>query len=78
MENLMWKKSSACEGGACVEVALPPPGKECESIACVEVAFRDGTYFMRNSQDPAVALKFTPAEWDAFREGVLRDEFNLA
>lgn len=77
MDGLVWKKSSTCEGGACVEAALPPPGPECESVACAEVAFRDNTYFMRNSQNPGVELQFTPAEWKAFREGVLQGEFDL-
>ncbi len=44
---------------------------------CVEVAFVDGAIAVRDSKNPATALLFTPAEWDAFVEGAKDGEFDL-
>jgi hypothetical protein len=55
-----WRKSSFSSPNNCVEVAFLPDG---------EVAVRD-------SKDPSGSvLVFTPAEWDAFLQGVANGEF---
>lgn len=61
-DRLIWRRSSGCVGGDCVEVAFPPSG---------EVA-------MRNSHDPdGVTLRFTRTEWAEFMDGARNGEFNL-
>ena len=56
-----WRKSSRCGSGTCVEVAKV-----------------EDTYLVRDSKNPeAAALSFTPAEWDAFVEGVSAGEFRF-
>ena len=59
--RLTWRRSSA----------------GCGSGACVEVAFNDeGAVFVRDSKDPdREPLRFSPAEWAAFTEGVKRGDF---
>ncbi|WP_028849803.1 DUF397 domain-containing protein [Thermocrispum municipale] len=62
-EQLTWRKSSfsGTQGGNCVEVAY---GSD-----------RD-TVFVRDSKNPdGGMLRFTKAEWDAFKQGVKNDEF---
>jgi hypothetical protein len=46
---------------------------------CVEVAFEaDGAVHVRDSKDrTGPVLAFTPAEWSAFRSGVVAGEFTL-
>jgi hypothetical protein len=45
---------------------------------CVEVLdLPDGGRKVRDSKDPSgPVLRFTPAEWEAFRRGVLAGEFD--
>lgn len=44
---------------------------------CVEVAFIDGAVAVRNSRDPVgPVLMFSPAEWEAFLEGIGNGEFS--
>lgn len=60
--NLKWRRASHCESGACVEVAQLP----------------DGGVAVRDSKNPGgTVLRFTAAEWDAFRAGVLAGKFDL-
>lgn len=55
-----WRKASASGSNGCVEVKVVP------GVAV----------FMRNSRDlEGSVLKFTPAEWDAFVNGVQAGEF---
>lgn len=70
---LKFEKSSYCESSGCVEVAK---GARATSDARVVVEFRDGLYFLRQS-DSSVALAFTPAEWEAFKLGALDGEFDI-
>jgi hypothetical protein len=50
----------------------------CGTSTCVEVAKVDDQYMIRDSKNPeAPALSFTPAEWDAFVEGVAAGEFRF-
>ena len=59
-EQLTWLSANRCESGACVEIAFAT----------------DGTVHVRDSKDRAgPVLRFTPAEWEAFRLGVLDGEF---
>jgi hypothetical protein len=46
---------------------------------CVEVrTFGDGYRSVRNSRYPGTELRgFTPAEWEAFTEGVRAGEFDI-
>ncbi|MEV5559188.1 DUF397 domain-containing protein [Nonomuraea wenchangensis] len=62
LAEAVWKKSSLSGngGGNCVEVATNLPGL---------IAVRDS----KNPSGPA--LRFTPAEWDAFLGGVKLGEF---
>jgi hypothetical protein len=56
-----WRKSSRCGSGTCVEVAK-----------------MDDTYLIRDSKNPeGAALSFTPAEWNAFVEGMAAGEFRF-
>ena len=58
-----WFKSSF-SGGACNN--------------CVEIALLPGEIAVRDSKDrQGPVLVFTPAEWQAFLDGVRADEFNL-
>jgi hypothetical protein len=69
-----WKKSSHCESSGCVETARTSP---VDNNACVEVLFRNGHYYIRQSDAPMVMLKFTPAEWEAFVAGAKDGEFDI-
>ncbi|GAA2478562.1 DUF397 domain-containing protein [Streptomyces thermolineatus] len=60
LSNITWRKSSASGGeGNCVEIAELPGGG---------VAVRDSK---RPEMEP---LRYTAAEWDAFRRGVIAGE----
>jgi hypothetical protein len=60
--NLAWRKASASTtNGSCVELAPLP----------------DGGVAVRDSKDPAgPSLRFTPAEWSAFANGMAAGEFD--
>ena len=62
--SLVWRKSSRSNGngGECVEVAELPAGGR---------AVRDS-----KDQGSGPTLRFTPAEWRAFVEGVKLGEFD--
>lgn len=59
----IYRKSSFCSSGACVEVAVLPGG---------EVSLRDS-----KDESPAPHV-FTPQEWVAFTEGVKNGEFDYS
>ncbi|ETK34575.1 DUF397 domain-containing protein [Microbispora sp. ATCC PTA-5024] len=62
LSGVSWQKSSrSANNCACVEVAVLPSG---------EVGVRDS----KNQDGPV--LVFTPAEWDAFINGVKAGEFD--
>ena len=44
--------------------------------ACVEVTSTGEAILVRNSRDPRVEIRYTPAEMDAFFDGVKRGEFD--
>lgn len=58
--DLLWRRSSRCTDRSCTEVASDGEG----------VYVRDG-----KKPDGAV-LRFTRAEWEAFREGVRLGDFD--
>lgn len=58
-----WRKSSLCGSTTCVEFAQVENG--------TKIAIRDSK---NPDKDPLV---FTPAEWEAFAEGVKKGEFDL-
>lgn len=60
MPEPTWRRSSRCDSGTCVEVALDP----------------DGLVLVRDSKDPGPVLVFDPAEWDDFVAGVKAGEFD--
>jgi hypothetical protein len=69
LSRAVWRKSSRSgnNGGDCVEVSLIPGSKEGSEMV----------YAMRDSKNPdGPVLLFTPAEWEAFRLGVLDGEFD--
>ncbi|MFD8557244.1 DUF397 domain-containing protein [Streptosporangium canum] len=76
LSNARWVKSSFSgdNGGNCVEVAelkdvTSGPGHKAEHAELIAV---------RDSKDPeGPKLFFTPAEWDAFVNGVKAGEFDL-
>ena len=57
--TMMWRKSSFCSDGSCVEVAFDGDF----------VAVRDG------KNPTTAALRFTRAQWNAFVRGVKDDQF---
>ncbi|BCJ52792.1 hypothetical protein Asp14428_42670 [Actinoplanes sp. NBRC 14428] len=49
----------------------------CGNTTCVEVAKVGDEFWLRDSKNPGVGpLRFTPAEWAAFVEGVASGEFS--
>jgi hypothetical protein len=85
----VWRKSSysSSNGGDCVEVTIVDrKDVEAEAGSPEAVALASGAahkadyeqlYVVRDSKDPdGPKLYFTPAEWEAFRLGVLDGEFD--
>lgn len=60
---IAWTKSSRCSA---------------DQPSCVEVAAIEGTVLVRDSKnpDPAGVLMFSREEWEAFREGAKRGDFD--
>lgn len=62
-----WKRSSRCDGGTCVEVAVyDGSGTEYNNMVAV-----------RNSRIPGEIAWFTPIEWAEFLNGVKAGDFDL-
>ena len=57
-----WRKSSRCDSGSCVEVALVGE----------EIAVRDG------KNPTGHTLQFTRMQWKAFTEGIRAGEFEIS
>ncbi|MEV5411887.1 DUF397 domain-containing protein [Thermopolyspora sp. NPDC052614] len=81
----VWRKSShsGANEGNCVEVTIidktDPNFVETAELAvgAAHKAEYDRLYVVRDSKDPdGPKLYFTPAEWEAFRLGVLDGEFD--
>lgn len=51
--------------------------KECEGGHCVEVATEYGYILVRNSFEPLEIIRFTPAEWSVFTNGVVMGDFSV-
>jgi hypothetical protein len=60
-QNYSWRRSSRCDTGSCVEVAMMDDG----------VAVRD------SKQPDGPVLRFTKSEWTAFVAGVDNGEFGI-
>jgi hypothetical protein len=80
--RVRWRKSSH-SGSNCVEVTVidktDPNFKETADLlaGAAHKAEYDRLYVMRDSKNPdGPKLYFTPAEWEAFRLGVLDGEFD--
>ncbi|GAA4234690.1 hypothetical protein GCM10022254_40160 [Actinomadura meridiana] len=72
-----WRKSSRSgnNGGVCVEVAVIR-GLDCEVANKVDEEF---VVLVRDSKNPEREPQvFTVAEWDAFLDGVRKQEFDSA
>ena len=74
LSKARWRKStfSGDNGGNCVEVAELTSGLE-----STRPGHDDTLIAVRDSKDPdGPKLLFTPAEWDAFLNGVKANEFD--
>lgn len=60
---MKWTKSSKCDDGTCVEVALDGIGTMIDSVA------------VRNSAIPGEVAWFTPEEWAVFTAAAKAGEF---
>jgi hypothetical protein len=50
---------------------------QCADLSCAEVAGDVDHVYIRDSKSPATpALRFSRAEWDAFRDGVKLGDFD--
>lgn len=76
---MTWLRSSACHtSSCCVEVAFHKSSFSAANGGCVEVAAHCDEVWVRDSKDPGgPVLRFTPAEWRAFLEGIGAGEFDL-
>ena len=81
----VWRKSSysSANGGDCIEVAVidksHPNSRGTEDLfaEAPHKAGHDRLYVIRDSKNPdGPKLYFTPAEWEAFRLGVIDGEFD--
>jgi hypothetical protein len=59
--NLSWHRSTRCADRTCVEVATDDDGVYLRGAGVLETA----------------VLRFTRSEWDAFRDGVKRGDFDV-
>jgi hypothetical protein len=59
----MWRKARKSGGGNCIEVAALPDGR---------IAIRDS----KNPRQMNAVQFYTAAEFDAFRDGIKRGEFD--
>lgn len=61
--GIVWRRSSRCESGTCVEVAV----------------LQDGNTLVRDSKQNSdgPVLRYAPNEWKAFIEGVKKGEFDI-
>jgi hypothetical protein len=49
----------------------------CSDIACAEIASDGNEIYLRDSKSPdGAVLRFTRAEWEAFRDGVRIGDFD--
>jgi hypothetical protein len=59
--HITWRKSSLCDGGGCVEVAVV------EDTSTDNAQGDDMKFLMRNSREPAgQILRLTSEEWTGF------------
>jgi len=74
-----WVKSSfSYHSGNCAEVQWRKSGASTANGQCAEAGeCPHGDWLVRDSKDPdGPVLRFTAAEWDAFRSGVKAGEFD--
>lgn len=75
-----WRKSSRCEGGACIQVGLKltrwrKPRRSAGNGACLEAGTGDGVVGVRDSRlaGSSPVLAFPAEAWQAFADAVKRD-----
>ena len=61
-----WRKSSHCQGGACVEAASFRKAQGCGNTECVEVGTGPGIVAARDSTDRGTVLNFSSVSWREF------------
>lgn len=72
----MWKKSSACHSGGCIEVELEHSHRV--TWFQPDRPVEGNTVFarVRSTKDPDTVLEFDEEEWAAFVAGVKNGEFD--
>jgi hypothetical protein len=74
VDELIWRKASLAGRDGAAPMAGDSGGNDVEVAALA-----DGGMAVRNSSDPSgPVLRFTAGEWDAFVDGALKGEFDLA
>lgn len=48
----------------------------CASGECVEIATQSNMIILRNSSQPRRVVRYTPAEWQSFAQGIRAGEFS--
>lgn len=79
-QSITWRKSSfSTANGQCVEVGWKKSSYSGAGGDCVEVSRGEEFVYVRDSKDPnSPKLTFTHGEWNAFLEGAMAGEFDLA
>jgi hypothetical protein len=49
---------------------------QCETNTCLEISHSNGLLWLRNSTRPGTTVSFTAMEWESFRDGVIRGDFD--
>jgi Domain of unknown function (DUF397) len=63
----MFRRSSYCASGECLEAAWRKSGHSHANGNCAEAALRDSVVLVRDSRDKdGPVLAFSPADWAAF------------
>ncbi len=49
---------------------------QCDTNTCLEVTDSNGLLWLRNSSNPEIRVSCTAAEWERFRDALIRGEFS--